>query len=811
MAAPDRLEELLKTTTVTGIDFIYVDSSQTVLDVFFLTDPLSLDQPLDGSSGTPKKALTQQQIGIYSPSGGETLPTVPIDGLAWTVSDTRNVLRITTKYPGDFSRYRLFIDDSRIDTYYNDLWFSFKANCKSDFDCRVKPHEYPIESPVDFPVDYSARDFWSLRQALLDFAALRYPDWKDRLEADLGMVLVELMSAIGDEFGYSQDRIGREAFLETASQRRSVRRHARLVDYDLEDGLGACTWLDITVDPGLGSGSVPAGTRVWESNERVVFEVGHGLDDFVQGKSFPVNAKRNSFTAHLWDEDDTCLPSGATTVYIAGSHKSDLPFDDFPPARLQGKWVLLKTNPKDLAVKARRWIVRLIEVEDLTDPIFDQNITKLTWEKEQATPFELDLEILEVRGNLIPATAGESKSQVFHIGPAVPGGGDIEAVERTGPNGSPAYLFSLPDSDSVPLVWLMSKEFNRPEVRLHEMTRHNGQWVQGDEWEWRRSLVGVSSSLPADPHFILDDGVWKRVVGYHRQTGTIEHVDYASGLGSTIRFGDGEFGLIPASDTYFQVTYRLGYGRAGNVAPDTLTGFDDKALDFIKGITNPLPGTGGKDPQPVEEVRQIAPEAFRAIAYRAVRPDDYAEAAERLEWVQRAGGVFRWTGSWLSAFVTPDPKGVTHMTTNQRRELITQLNRFRQAGRESHVLSPQFANLDLEITVCVSPSAYGGEVGERLLETLLGSRNIYSPTGFFAPDNFTFGTPLDRSALEASIQNVPGVRAVEEIYIRRRGWFERRVFSEFSYQPGVNEIIRVDNNPEFPECGSLRLIMKGGA
>ncbi len=52
----------------------------------------------------------------------------------------------------------------------------------------------------------------------------------------------------------------------------------------------------------------------------------------------------------------------------------------------------------------------------------------------------------------------------------------------------------------------------------------------------------------------------------------------------------------------------------------------------------------------------------------------------------------------------------------------------------------------------------------RVLAALTGS-----PPAFFAPDNFTFGTPLDRSPLEAAIQQVAGVRAVEDITFRRRG------------------------------------------
>ena len=79
---------------------------------------------------------------------------------------------------------------------------------------------------VDFPIDYLARDFWSYRKALLDFASLRYPDWTDRLEADSGIMMAELMSALGDEMAYYQDRVAREAYLETATQRRSIRKHA---------------------------------------------------------------------------------------------------------------------------------------------------------------------------------------------------------------------------------------------------------------------------------------------------------------------------------------------------------------------------------------------------------------------------------------------------------------------------------------------------------------------------------------------------------------------------------------------------------
>ena len=45
-------------------------------------------------------------------------------------------------------------------------------------------------------------------------------------------MLAELLSAAGDELSYQQDRIAAEATSATATQRRSVIRHARLVDYE---------------------------------------------------------------------------------------------------------------------------------------------------------------------------------------------------------------------------------------------------------------------------------------------------------------------------------------------------------------------------------------------------------------------------------------------------------------------------------------------------------------------------------------------------------------------------------------------------
>lgn len=821
MSTPDRITALLAQNRVTGIDFIYVHPDQMTLDIFFLRKVSDL-------VAAPKLpvSLKAANIKIYSPQS--FLPQIEVEAiLGWQLPAAGpHVLKIKTKQPGDFSLYNLLINDNRIDPYFNDISFSFKANCPSDLDCKAPEHECPPEELIDFPIDYTARDFWSYRTALLDFASLRYPDWADRLEADAGVMMAELMSALGDEMAYYQDRVSREAYLETATQRRSIRRHARLVDYNMHDGLGATGWLDFTTS--AAALPLPAGTNVFSVSDdgtRIDFETGKGLIENNAGKIYSTAAASNEFQPHIWDEDDTCLLVGSTELYIEGHQKINLAFNDLPADKKPGKWVLLQTNPTDPAQPQRAQLVRLIKVTDTTDPVFNVNITHLVWEEEQALKNEFDLTILTVRGNIVPATAGKTNEAYFMVDDSIatlttaeinaflpaPAG---ETVNRQGHDDSNIHLFTLPFSQSLPLVYLGNEKltYNLPEISLEEVVYDiiTDTWIPKpftEPWKYVNTLVGVHSSKPTDTHFTLDDGSWQRVVGYQRIGAEFVQQDYAANSGVTIRFGDGEFGSIPDKGTVFKVRYRLGGTRQSNVAADTLV-FPEIA--GVTAVTNPLPSTGGLDAETAAELRQLASDAFRAITYRAVRPEDYAEAAERLPWVQKAGSAFRWTGSWLTAFVTPDPKGTVYLEDKKRIDLTNQLNRFRQAGREVNVMDPEYASIDLEIEICVAADAYAGQVKERVMMALMGKKGLRPQEGYFSPDRFTFGTFLERSTLEAAIQDVPGVKAIEKIYFRRRGWFQKRLFAELSYDPGKNTIIRIANNPLHPEQGTLKLYTHGG-
>src|SRR5262249_29954329 len=142
-------------------------------------------------------------------------------------------------FAGDFSIYWLSIASPALDPFYASAPLNFKARCPSVLDCaRAAPPCAPYDAPNP-PIDYLARAFPSFVQALTDYSAGAYPDWVERSEADLGMVLLEIAASAGDDLAYLQDRIAAESTLATATQRRSVIRHARLVDYQPAPSLSA--------------------------------------------------------------------------------------------------------------------------------------------------------------------------------------------------------------------------------------------------------------------------------------------------------------------------------------------------------------------------------------------------------------------------------------------------------------------------------------------------------------------------------------------------------------------------------------------
>ena len=73
--------------------------------------------------------------------------------------------------------------------------------------------------------------------------------------------------------------------------------------------------------------------------------------------------------------------------------------------------------------------------------------------------------------------------------------------------------------------------------------------------------------------------------------------------------------------TVFTVVYRVGGGAAGNVPADTITNVPpgQTQAPLIMSCTNPFPATGGADAETLTQVRDRAPQKFRAQPLRVVQ------------------------------------------------------------------------------------------------------------------------------------------------------------------------------------------------
>ncbi|MEV7084826.1 putative baseplate assembly protein [Streptomyces sp. NPDC093085] len=335
-------------------------------------------------------------------------------------------------------------------------------------------------------------------------------------------------------------------------------------------------------------------------------------------------------------------------------------------------------------------------------------------------------------------------------------------------------------------------------------------------WTPRRDLL---ASGPRDRHFVgelEDDGR------------------------TALRFGDGRYGARPRPGARLATRYRIGGGRAGNVGaeaighlvicrdpdpaeaevagrPDGEKGRrPDRPWDptAVRAVRNPLPAVGGTDPEPVDQVRQLAPLDLKRARLRAVTAEDYAALATALPGVQRAAAEIRWTGSVREAHVAVDALGTGEPSAELLDSVAYALEGYRRIGHDLVVGPARSVPLDIHLAVCAAPGFHHGQILAELYRLLGNGRLPGGGLGFFHPDALSFGTPVRLSRLVAV---AAGVRGVESVRVKRlRRLFQGDLVDDNALEDGVLrlgplEIARCDHDPDRPENGRLTIDLGGGA
>ncbi len=241
----ERRREDVRAASLFGLDYVeVVDHPQKTLNVFFLGKaPQNIEKANVVLTGG--RRIRDVQITIVRV---QRQPDPTLD----------DYLEVHVNKAGDFSQYTISLVKTAngqptsepmdgFDSRYDEVCFSFKASCPTDLDCK-QSCACPPPQRTQPDIDYLAKDYESFRELILDRLALIMPQWTETHEPDLGITLVELLAYAGDYLSYFQDAVATEAYLGTARQRISVRRHARLVDYLMHDGCNARAWLTIWTD-----------------------------------------------------------------------------------------------------------------------------------------------------------------------------------------------------------------------------------------------------------------------------------------------------------------------------------------------------------------------------------------------------------------------------------------------------------------------------------------------------------------------------------------------------------------------------------
>jgi predicted phage baseplate assembly protein len=309
-------------------------------------------------------------------------------------------------------------------------------------------------------------------------------------------------------------------------------------------------------------------------------------------------------------------------------------------------------------------------------------------------------------------------------------------------------------------------------------------------WWPKVDLLGSSGT---DPHFVVEMDDARR---------------------AHLRFGNGELGAQPPANDRFCAMYRVGNGPAGNVGAETISHV--VLTNPVDGLAltprNPLPARGGTPPETVAEVKLFAPHAFRRRLERAITAADYAAIVMRdfPHKVQRATAVLRWMGGWYELLVAVDPRQTTEPDPALLDEIAAHLYRYRRIGHDLVVQPATYVPLDIALDVCVLPHFLRGHVKAALLAAFSSRRLPDGRTGFFHPDNLSFGEGVFLSRLVAAAQAVPGVESVAVTKLQRLFAGPNDEIKNGVLPLGLLEVARLDSDPSFPENGRFTLNLGGG-
>lgn len=799
-------------------------------------------------AGHPKRRAVPAGVGPRNVAiwlGGALDPRVEVEEVRPAPGAALDVLvRVTHQ---DLPRHEPLVrglelrEVAGLDPLFTRVSFSFDA---ADAAARLVPLPAPPGgAPAErVEIDYLAKDFDSFRQLMLERMAFYIPEWVERNPSDLGVTLVEVLAYAADYLSYYQDAVATEAYLDTARRRISVRRHTRLLDFRLQEGTNARTWVRFQIAgapdappsaaagvAGVAEGSfvLPAGSSLLSAANRVPTCLPRGSKDHQSAMAQEVlvfetmhpavlRAGHNRFDVYTWGADDYALARGAVAATLLGHH----------PHLAAGDVLVLERRGApgggdDMAAAdpRKRQAVRLARPPELVrDPLTGAAITEVRWHDGDAlaADFPVSRRLARARrdhltvvwGNVVLADHGE---EVTDLLPEVPPEADGEYAPRLPRLGltwrqpfDAAAALTRPAADATAQVaWLALPAIQLTELPADLAARLAVELPAPAEGEEAPRPETALPPLPAGvprwqaQYDLLGSGRFARDFVVEMDDEGLSH----------LRFGDGAAGRRPAPGTRLSARYRIGIGPRGDVGPHAIRHLVvDRDLArrlaasglTVEQVRNPLSGTGGGHGRAARHAQIYAPDLVPAedAQRRCATLEDHLRLARRHGEVAAAAGRLEWGGSAPRVVLYLQRAAGLPFDAGFAARVQAFLAPFLVVGRDLVLRAPRWVPLEVEATVWLAP----GTRPDAVLRAFAAAGGRFFPLA-----GLSFGTPVHASRLTARILEVPGVVDVRIDVFRRWGEAPAGEMEAGFIPIGPFEIPRLANDPEAPQHGTLRL------
>jgi hypothetical protein len=260
-----------------------------------------------------------------------------------------------------------------------------------------------------------------------------------------------------------------------------------------------------------------------------------------------------------------------------------------------------------------------------------------------------------------------------------------------------------------------------------------------------RSGDGYSSTITLS----VDGLYWAEVPTlYGRGSAETVFCTWEDADGKThVRTGDGAAGARLPAGAAVRATYRVGSGAAAPPA-GALTQVLS-AVPNLRAVRNPVPASGGGDPDGPDRLRALAPRSVLTFS-RAVSGDDYAVVAAATPGVTRAATSWEFDPveqrPTVRVYVGDGPGAVAAATAALRAQA--------DPARPLLVVPAVECPAALSVSAGVDPRYVAAAVLAAVREALLG---------LFAPGVLGLGEVLYRSRVESVALAVPGVLALHHL------------------------------------------------